>query len=120
MVLPRLKFEKPRLHVEQPKSTFAEGGNARWTNKDLDPVPPHARKWGVTSFIAYWISDAFNAATWQFGASVVALGLTWRESVGIVALSFFMVSIVVSFLTKNTERPGLFPQVQYTEIPRER
>lgn len=65
------------------------------TNKDLDPVPPDARKWGVTSFVAYWISDAFNAATWQFGASVVALGLTWRESVAIVAISFFIISIVV-------------------------
>jgi len=30
------------------------------TNKDLDPVPRHARKWGVTSFIAYWVSDAFK------------------------------------------------------------
>lgn len=28
------------------------------TNKDLDPVPPAGRKWGVTSFISYWISDA--------------------------------------------------------------
>lgn len=65
------------------------------TNKDLDPVPPDERKWGVASFIAYWISDAFNAATWQFGASIVALGLTWRESVGIVALSFFIISWVV-------------------------
>jgi hypothetical protein len=32
------------------------------TNKDLDPVPRHARKWGVTSFISYWISDAFKYA----------------------------------------------------------
>jgi cytosine/uracil/thiamine/allantoin permease len=30
------------------------------TNKDLDPVPRHNRKWGVTSFLAYWISDAFK------------------------------------------------------------
>ncbi|KKY30038.1 putative ncs1 allantoate transporter [Diaporthe ampelina] len=94
MRLPRV--EKPRLHVEQPKSSFAEG-NARWTNKDLDPVPPHERKWGVTSFIAYWISDAFNAATWQFGASVIAVGLTWRESIAVVAVSFFIISIVIAF-----------------------
>ena len=32
------------------------------TNKDLDPVPKHERKWGVTSFLAYWISDAFKYA----------------------------------------------------------
>ncbi|KAJ4419373.1 hypothetical protein N0V82_004955 [Gnomoniopsis sp. IMI 355080] len=92
----RHTLTRPRLHVEQPKSSFAEG-HARWTNRDLDPVPPDARKWGVASFIAYWISDAFNAATWQFGASIVALGLTWRESVGVVALSFFIISWVIAF-----------------------
>ncbi|KAK5242986.1 hypothetical protein LTS06_011138, partial [Exophiala xenobiotica] len=64
------------------------------TNKDLDPVPPARRKWGVVSFIAYWISDAFNAATWQFASAIVAVGLTWRESLGIVALSFFIISWV--------------------------
>lgn len=92
MKLPTLR--KPRLHVDQPKTAFAQG-NSRWTNKDLDPVPPNRRKWGVTSFIAYWISDAFNAATWQFAAGIIAVGLTWRESLGIVALSFFIISWVV-------------------------
>ncbi|KAI8933323.1 hypothetical protein NX059_009947 [Plenodomus lindquistii] len=90
-------IEKPNLSfkVEQPRSTFAEG-NARWTNKDLDPVPRHARKWGVTSFVSYWVSDAFNAATWQFASSIIAIGLTWRESLGIVALAFFIISFVIA------------------------
>ncbi|KAF1833988.1 uracil permease [Decorospora gaudefroyi] len=90
-------IEKPHwtVRVEQPESAFAEG-NSRWTNKDLDPVPRHARKWGVTSFISYWISDAFNAATWQFASSIIAIGLTWRESLGIVALSFFIISFVIA------------------------
>lgn len=56
----------------------------------------------MASFIAYWVSDAFNAATWQFGASVVALGLTWRESVAVVALSFFIISIVVSTMVPRS------------------
>jgi hypothetical protein len=38
-----MKFERPKLRVEQPKSVFAED-NSRWTNKDLDPVPRHERK----------------------------------------------------------------------------
>ncbi|KAH3912550.1 hypothetical protein HBI56_153810 [Parastagonospora nodorum] len=90
-------IEKPHFtwKVEQPKSVFAEG-NARWTNKDLDPVPRHARKWGVTSFISYWVSDAFNAATWQFASSIIAIGLSWRESLGIVALAFFMISFIIA------------------------
>lgn len=66
------------------------------TNKDLDPVPGHLRKWGLTSFISYWISDAFNAATWQFASSIIAIGLTWRESLGIVALAFFIISFVIA------------------------
>ncbi|KAF2744912.1 uracil permease [Sporormia fimetaria CBS 119925] len=54
------------------------------------------RKWGVTSFIAYWISDAFNASTWQFASSIIAIGLSWRESLGIVALAFFIISFVIA------------------------
>ena len=81
--------------VDQPDSAFSQG-NSRWTNADLDPVPCSKRKWGVTSFIAYWISDAFNAATWQFASSIIAIGLTWRESISIVAVSFFIVSIIIS------------------------
>ncbi|ORX97439.1 uracil permease [Clohesyomyces aquaticus] len=88
-------FRRPHLKVEQRKSAFSEG-NARWTNKDLDPIPRHERKWGVTSLIAYWISDAFNAATWQFASGIIAIGLTWRESLGIVALAFFLVSFVIA------------------------
>ncbi|RVX71924.1 hypothetical protein B0A52_04323 [Exophiala mesophila] len=96
MKLQMPKFERPHLRVEQPLSVFAEG-NERWTNKDLDPVPPNRRKWGVMSFVSYWVSDAFNAATWQFAAGIIAVGLTWRESLGIVALAFFIISWVIAF-----------------------
>ncbi|KAL4805795.1 permease for cytosine/purines, uracil, thiamine, allantoin-domain-containing protein [Aspergillus unguis] len=85
----------PHLHVQQSQSAFARG-NARWTNLDLDPIPRAARHWGPLSFLSYWISDAFNAATWQFASSIIALGLTWRESLGIVALSFFIISFVIA------------------------
>ncbi|PKX96147.1 NCS1 allantoate transporter [Aspergillus novofumigatus IBT 16806] len=97
-------FRRPRLRVTQPKSAFAEG-NARWTNLDLDPVPRHRRKWGPLSFVgeipplhflAYWISDAFNAATWQFASSIIAVGLSWRESLSIVAISFLIISFVIA------------------------
>jgi NCS1 family nucleobase:cation symporter-1 len=50
--------------VDQTDSAFALGHErSHWTNKDLDPVPPEGRKWGVWSLIAYWISDAFNPGT---------------------------------------------------------
>ncbi|THC99113.1 hypothetical protein EYZ11_001434 [Aspergillus tanneri] len=82
-----------RLRIPQSQSTQ---GNPRWTNRDLDPVPRDRRHWGPASFVAYWISDAFNAATWQFASSIMAVGLGWRESLGIVALSFFIISFVIA------------------------
>ncbi|KAK5110508.1 hypothetical protein LTR16_005576, partial [Cryomyces antarcticus] len=91
-----MEFKLPHLKVDQPQSAFSTG-NARWTNKDLDPIPRHLRKWGIWSIVAYWISDAFNAATWEFASSILAVGLTWRESISIVAISFFIVSIVIAF-----------------------
>ncbi|KAL2832287.1 NCS1 allantoate transporter [Aspergillus pseudoustus] len=90
-----MKFRRPRLRVDQSQSAFAEG-NARWTNLDLDPVPRAGRLWGPLSFVSYWISDAFNTATWQFASSIIAVGLSWRESIGIVALSFFIISFVIA------------------------
>lgn len=89
-----MKF-RPHVRVQQSKSAFAEG-NARWTNLDLDPVPRHRRLWGPTSFISYWISDAFNAATWQFASSMMAVGLGWREALVVVAVSFFIISFVIA------------------------
>ncbi|PGH00847.1 hypothetical protein AJ79_08099 [Helicocarpus griseus UAMH5409] len=91
-----MRFRLPSIYVEQPKSVFAEG-NPRWTNRDLDPIPRHLRKWGVTSLIAYWISDSINVATWQFASGIIAVGLSWRESLGIIALAFFIISWVIAF-----------------------
>ncbi|OKL61105.1 hypothetical protein UA08_03326 [Talaromyces atroroseus] len=85
----------PRLRVPPADSSFVHG-NVRWTNKDLDPVPPGMRKWTVLSFIGYWISDAFSVANWQLASSIIAVGLSWKESLGMVALGFFILSIVIA------------------------
>ncbi|KAJ5502746.1 hypothetical protein N7463_005620 [Penicillium fimorum] len=91
----RLRISRPHVRVSQGESAFA-AGNARWTNRDLDPIAKNARKWGAFSIIAYWISDALQAATWQFASGMIAVGLTYREAMGIVALSFFIISLVIS------------------------
>ncbi|KAJ5638182.1 hypothetical protein N7490_008061 [Penicillium lividum] len=90
-----MRLSRPRLRVSQPESAFASG-NARWTNRDLDPIPLLGRQWGVASIIAYWISDAFNAATWEFASSIIAVGLTYKEALTIIAISFFIISFVIS------------------------
>lgn len=50
----------------------------------------------MVALVAYWMSDAWNPATWEFASSIISLGLTWRESLSIVAVGFFTVSIVIA------------------------
>lgn len=45
-----MQLSRPRLRVPKARSAFAEG-NARWTNRDLDPIARPDRKWGVASLI---------------------------------------------------------------------
>ena len=53
------------------------GPSGHWSNEDMDPVPPSQRTWSTWNYIAYWVSDATNAAQWQFASSMLAVGLTW-------------------------------------------
>jgi NCS1 nucleoside transporter family len=85
----------PQLRVQQAESNFVRG-DVKWTNRDLDPVLKDMRKWTVLSFIGYWISDCFSVANWQLASSIIAIGLSWKESLGLVALGFFILSIVIS------------------------
>lgn len=43
----------------------------------MDPVPEHLRTWKTWNYIAYWISDATNAAVWELASSMLAIGLSW-------------------------------------------
>lgn len=45
-----MRLSRLHLRVSQTESAFAMG-NARWTNRDLDPIPKDRRKWGVSSLI---------------------------------------------------------------------
>lgn len=46
----KLRISRPHMRVSQGESEFA-AGNARWTNRDLDPIAKHGRKWGISSII---------------------------------------------------------------------
>ena len=61
--------------LEPEPSTFAPSSD--WSNKDMDPVPLDKRTWTMFNYVAYWISDTANAATWAMASSMLAIGLSW-------------------------------------------
>ncbi|KAJ5740995.1 hypothetical protein N7493_000867 [Penicillium malachiteum] len=104
--MPLLSFSLrlPHLYVDHDSGSESSE-SSRWNNKDLEPVPPNDRKWGLTALICYWISDAFNASSWQFAASMIAIGFTWRECFGVVALAFTLISIPIAMNGAMGGRP---------------
>jgi len=72
--------------LEPEPSTFAE--NSGWSNKDMDPVPPHQRTWTMLDYVTFWISCAVNVTTWQLGSSMLAVGLSWCGLCCLVDLFF--------------------------------
>ncbi|EIN05897.1 cytosine-purine permease [Punctularia strigosozonata HHB-11173 SS5] len=66
-----------------------------WSNKDMEPVPPHLRTWSSFNYVMYWISDATNVAVWELASSMIAIGLTWRQALPAIALGHIILSIVM-------------------------
>lgn len=46
-----------------------------WSNEDLDPTPPAARRWNHWNYFAFFWAVSFNPIAWNSGSSMVALGL---------------------------------------------
>jgi len=89
--------------LEREDSKF--GPSSRWSNKDMDPVSKQDRTWSTWDYVAYWISDAANAATWQMASSMLAVGLSWRQALPAIAVGNIIIAVRIVFLT--TELLGL-------------
>jgi len=50
-------------------------------------TPVERRTWSAWTMFGYWFSDALNAQSWMAPASIIALGLTWREAVVCIIVS---------------------------------
>ncbi|KAK1220819.1 hypothetical protein PQX77_016390 [Marasmius sp. AFHP31] len=81
--------------LEPSPSSLAPPGYQKWSNADMDPVPPHRRTWSTKSYIAYWISDAASVAGWQLASSMIAIGLSWREALSAIAVGNVVIAIIM-------------------------
>ncbi|CAN9328979.1 unnamed protein product [Alternaria alternata] len=88
----------PHLHLRVPFESGKYG--SRWSNKDLDPVPPQQRTWGGLDYWAYWCSDMLAPPLASTVSSVMALGFTARETIPIVFFGFAICSVVITLTGK--------------------
>jgi nucleobase:cation symporter-1, NCS1 family len=71
------------------------GADPKLYNRDLAPVAPGGRTWGIFDIFAMWMSDVHSVGGYTFAASLFFLGLTGWEvllamAIGITAVYFLM------------------------------
>ncbi|KAG9857620.1 uridine permease-like protein Fui1, partial [Aureobasidium melanogenum] len=112
IVLPTKASLRAKLHRDGwvlPKQTTSFAPEGTWTNVDLDVTPLERRIWTPLSFLGYWISDVLSAQSWQIGASVLAIGLTYREAVYCIILGSTVMAGAIAF----NGAPGAYLRVPF-------
>ncbi|RFU26566.1 hypothetical protein B7463_g9771, partial [Scytalidium lignicola] len=91
---------KSKRHISGwvlPKEQASFASEGSWTNIDLDVVPIERRTWSAYTIVGYWMSDILNVQSWEIAATVIAVGLTWRESILALVLGAFIMAIPMAF-----------------------
>jgi nucleobase:cation symporter-1, NCS1 family len=79
-------------------------------NEDLAPVPPSARKWGVASMAALWISMAACIPTYMLASGLIGSGMNWSQAVFTIFLGNVIVVIPMILNAHAGTRYGIpFP-----------
>ncbi|MCJ1357775.1 MAG: hypothetical protein MMC33_007771 [Icmadophila ericetorum] len=87
---------EPQLHLRVPFTVGIYENSPRWSNKDLDPVPPEMRTWTGLDYWAYWCSDMLAPPLASTVSSVMSLGFTARQTIPIVFFGFLIISGVIT------------------------
>lgn len=79
-------------------------------NKDIVPMGPERRIWGVFSFAFYWSITNVTISTWSGASSLLSLGLSVGETMGIIILG----NALVTVLALLNAAPGGYFHIGYT------
>jgi NCS1 family nucleobase:cation symporter-1 len=79
-------------------------------NEDLAPVSPSARKWGLASFAALWISMSACIPTYMLASGLIGSGMNWSQAVFTIFLGNIIVVIPMILNAHAGTRYGIpFP-----------
>ncbi|KAL2817985.1 permease for cytosine/purines, uracil, thiamine, allantoin-domain-containing protein [Aspergillus cavernicola] len=104
---PKALLDAIRIDNDQDESESGQFG--KWSNKDLDPSPPEQRTWTSWSFFAFQFSIAFSPTTYNVGASLFAIGLTWWT----ILIASIVVSVLVAALLLLNARGATLYHIGY-------
>ncbi|KAH8909658.1 NCS1 nucleoside transporter [Coniochaeta sp. PMI_546] len=98
-------------HVDKDGVTI---GDPRWSNKDLAPTPPEQRTWTWYNLPLYWGFTVFGPTGWNVAASLINVGLTWRQAF----ISCIIGSLIAGLVVMAMARPGVQYHIGYPVLAR--
>ncbi|CAF1013054.1 unnamed protein product [Adineta ricciae] len=86
---------KPGWIYADPTVRHQTGIKAILQNDDLKVIEAEQRYWGVWNYIAFWLSDAINIATWMVISAIIGNDnvLSWWEAWMCVWFGFFIIGV---------------------------
>jgi NCS1 family nucleobase:cation symporter-1 len=62
-------------------------------NKDLAPVPPEKRTWGIYNYASLWVAMSVCIPTYMLASGLIAGGMSWKQAIGTILLGNVIVLI---------------------------
>ncbi|KAL1689819.1 permease for cytosine/purines, uracil, thiamine, allantoin-domain-containing protein [Schizophyllum commune] len=86
--------EAVKLHGDEDKHEKTDS----WSNRDLIPLPPSRRTWGLFEYFGYWSLSSLNISAWQMPNSYLTVGLSVGQSMGVIIVSRAIVCLFASLV----------------------
>lgn len=80
------------------------------SNKDIIPMGPTRRIWGLWSYVFYWSISNVTIAIWSGSSSLLSLGLSVGETMGIILVG----NVIIASLALLNAAPGGYYHIGYT------
>ena len=88
--------------------------NTQWCNRDLIPIPPDRQTWSWEGYAGYWVITGINTTAWTCGSSLLALGLSVPQAMGLVV----GIAIVTALIAVIAGWPGSHQHIGFTVLCR--
>ena len=62
-------------------------------NKDLAPVPPERRTWGIYNYASLWVAMSVCIPTYMLASGLIAGGMSWWQAIATILLGNLIVLI---------------------------
>ncbi|KAL5049356.1 hypothetical protein BDW71DRAFT_204621 [Aspergillus fruticulosus] len=86
-----------KQRLQCPVDDDADYANTTWCNRDLIPIPPERRTYGVWSYFGYWTVSGACVSAWSTGSTLLAFGLSPQQAIGVIILGSFLTGLLSVF-----------------------